>query len=124
MRIYQCQNPGLTMTQVVEGAQCAWSKLNPKYKRLYGPRVYTPTHLSPTPERCQRRGCSKTPPAQNNCVNECCAPGIGQTLVGVLTKKLVEACKDQMISPEYRRMLRGLIGSEVTVKICDVKKFR
>lgn len=128
MRIYQCQNPKLTMDQVLTGADCAWRKLNPKYKRLYGARVYTPTHLSPSPDNLRRpewnRG-AVAAAAGGGCGNNCCANGtVGQTLVGVLTKKLVDACKDQLISPEYRRMLRGLIGSEVTVKICDVKKFR
>lgn len=120
MRIYRIQNPALSMAEVQVGAECAWRKLNPKYKRLYGPRVYTPTHFSPSPETCRRRRPCTPPSGPDNC--PCGLNGLGQTLVGVLTKKLVESCKDQLSTPEQRRLIRGLIGSEVTVKICNVRK--
>lgn len=94
------------MCQAIKEAQSAWDKLNPRYKRLYGARVYTPTHLSPTPEEVGQ------------------SPGLGQVLVDVLTKKVVEACTDESINPEYRKLLRGLIGSEITVKICSIRKIK
>lgn len=95
----------MTVPEAEQGAECAWKKLSPKYKRLYRPRVYTPTHLSPESDE---EGTGEN--------------GIGETLVGVLTKKIVDTCKGQWMSPRNMRLLRSLIGSEVTVKICKVKK--
>lgn len=111
LKIYQGQNPSLDVREAVRNAECTWSKLSPKYKKMYGPRVYTPSQLSPSPEF----------DAPHTCNGEQCE-GIGKTLVSALTHKLITSCRDNLISPRYRKLLRHLIGSEVTVKVCDVRK--
>lgn len=118
------------MSQVIKGAECAWKKLPVKYKKLYGPRVYTPTHLSLTPPPNTRASCALTLNGSEASPGAALRTGLCNTalgagsLLGLLTKKLLSTCKEQLMSPEHQAMLNDLVGTEVTVKICNVKKFK